>query len=302
MEEKKQIEDAKNNCTWILCDLHQFFNLKQTTPNIYDIRLDEHYKKSHVNMARNIAEPLQLKQFTDVLCYPVVIYGNKENTTKQIINHLYKISRLTALDDTLPFYVFDGEYKDIYNKYPFLCGISILSYPNMILKDELFIGNASMSENKRIITDLGINYIVNVTETDYDLEDDIKQNIQYLKLSIDDLPIESDRMGKYFEIANKFMDNALLNNNKNKKNKILVHCEAGRSRSATIIIAYLMKSRKYSLCNAYIHVKKCRPRIKPNNGFLNKLIEYEQIIFGQSTKKELSEAMNSDEITLFFDC
>ena len=52
---------------------------------------------------------------------------------------------------------------------------------------------------------------------------------------------------------------------------MLVHCYAGVSRSATIIIAYLMKIMKWDLNTAFDFVKHKRVVAKPNDGFMNQL-------------------------------
>lgn len=49
---------------------------------------------------------------------------------------------------------------------------------------------------------------------------------------------------KYFEETNKFIQNFI--NGPKKKAGVLVHCRMGKSRSATIICAYLMKNYKMS--------------------------------------------------------
>jgi hypothetical protein len=56
---------------------------------------------------------------------------------------------------------------------------------------------------------------------------------------------------------------------------VLVHCIAGVSRSATTVIAYLMKQHKKSLLEAAYHVKKIRRVIYPNIGFFRVLRELE---------------------------
>ncbi len=62
--------------------------------------------------------------------------------------------------------------------------------------------------------------------------------------------------------------------------KVLVHCRAGQSRSATLVIAHLMMFRKWSLLKTYCHVKECRPVIKPNPGFFEHLRALEREING----------------------
>lgn len=49
--------------------------------------------------------------------------------------------------------------------------------------------------------------------------------------------------------------------------KVFVHCYAGVSRSATIVIAYLMKEHNLSYNAAIKFVKSKRPFINPNDGF-----------------------------------
>jgi len=57
-------------------------------------------------------------------------------------------------------------------------------------------------------------------------------------------------------------------------NTVAVHCFAGVSRSATIVIAYLMKYENYSFEKAIEHVFEARPVICPNIGFLKLLKEF----------------------------
>ena len=51
---------------------------------------------------------------------------------------------------------------------------------------------------------------------------------------------------------------------------VLVHCAAGISRSASVVIAYLM-SHGMSLEQAYGYVKSRRPIVQPNPGFMQQL-------------------------------
>ncbi|KAF6745438.1 dual specificity protein phosphatase 12 [Ephemerocybe angulata] len=52
---------------------------------------------------------------------------------------------------------------------------------------------------------------------------------------------------------------------------VLVHCQAGISRSATIVAAYLMKTRNLNPQAALKMVRDTRPIISPNSGFLEQL-------------------------------
>lgn len=58
--------------------------------------------------------------------------------------------------------------------------------------------------------------------------------------------------------------------------KVLVHCHAGRSRSVTIILAYLMKYYGHTLDSALEYVKQRKPDINPNLSFVGQLLSYEE--------------------------
>ncbi|XP_078121132.1 dual specificity phosphatase 28 [Sander vitreus] len=62
----------------------------------------------------------------------------------------------------------------------------------------------------------------------------------------------------------------------NSGGRSVVYCKNGRSRSATICIAYLMKHRRLTLTEALQKVKTARHEIDPNPGFLSQLQRYEQ--------------------------
>ncbi|OAD71250.1 hypothetical protein PHYBLDRAFT_93332, partial [Phycomyces blakesleeanus NRRL 1555(-)] len=57
---------------------------------------------------------------------------------------------------------------------------------------------------------------------------------------------------------------------------VLVHCQCGVARSATIIIAYVMKMMNLSMDKAYTHVKSRAPAISPNMHLIYQLQKYER--------------------------
>jgi dual specificity phosphatase 12 len=52
---------------------------------------------------------------------------------------------------------------------------------------------------------------------------------------------------------------------------VLVYCEAGKSRSASVVIYYFMKKHRMPFQKAYEFVRSQRPCIEPNLGFIKQL-------------------------------
>ncbi|KAI3927841.1 hypothetical protein MKW98_023442 [Papaver atlanticum] len=82
---------------------------------------------------------------------------------------------------------------------------------------------------------------------------------------------EGTDLTRHFAECFDFIDEA-----KTKGGGVLVHCFAGKSRSVTIIVAYLMQKRRLSLSQAVEHVKNRRPKASPNPGFIRQLQNFEK--------------------------
>lgn len=63
-------------------------------------------------------------------------------------------------------------------------------------------------------------------------------------------------------------------------NNVVVNCAAGRSRSTTIVIAYLMTARRMTLQDSLLLVRSRRPIACPNLGFMLQLMKMELGLFG----------------------
>jgi atypical dual specificity phosphatase len=64
---------------------------------------------------------------------------------------------------------------------------------------------------------------------------------------------------------------------------VLVHCVAGVSRSASVVVAYLVARQGLALADAVARVKAARPVAHPNIGFWKALIEIEREARGEGT-------------------
>ncbi|XP_071450525.1 dual specificity protein phosphatase 3-like [Hetaerina americana] len=84
-------------------------------------------------------------------------------------------------------------------------------------------------------------------------------------------------LSQYFAEAANFIEIALQN-----KGKVLVHCYQGISRSATLVIAYLMLKCGMTAQEAIKTVRSKR-EIIPNNSFLRQLCDLNQRLAAQRT-------------------
>ena len=57
---------------------------------------------------------------------------------------------------------------------------------------------------------------------------------------------------------------------------ILVHCQMGISRSTSCVIAYMIKYMGFTTMSALEFIRKKRPQVMPNIGFLQQLTNYEK--------------------------
>lgn len=77
---------------------------------------------------------------------------------------------------------------------------------------------------------------------------------------------------QYFPETYEFIKDALAS-----KGRVLVHCQAGVSRSPTIVAAYMMREKQLSAQQALDIIKLRRAIIEPNRGFLEQLNLYHEL-------------------------
>eukprot|EP01133_Synstelium_polycarpum_P003690 gene3690-4251_t len=123
-------------------------------------------------------------------------------------------------------------------------------------------------------------------------KEDIKLNIEYLRIPIADsskAPIDN-----YFDEACQFIKST-LKQEKDDGCGVLVHCKQGRSRSPSIIIAYLMKVEGWTLEKAWNHITKLSSKsLTVNEGFKLKLMHLEKAVHKTNSLDFYSAASRTD--------
>lgn len=137
------------------------------------------------------------------------------------------------------------------------------------IEKNLFLGNMEAATDVILLGSNAITHIVSVDSVPLPRKiSSMLPRIMFLHLQISDLPDE-DLLSRLVE-AIDFIDSAT-----NNGGSVLVHCFRGRSRSATVVIAYLMHKHHYKLEKAFFKVKSKREIINPHLGFLAQLKLFE---------------------------
>ncbi|TKS73221.1 Dual specificity protein phosphatase 8 [Collichthys lucidus] len=118
-----------------------------------------------------------------------------------------------------------------------------------------------------VLLGIGITYVLNASNTCP--KPDFISESHFMRIPVNDNYCE--KLLPWLDKTNEFIDKAKVSNC-----RVIVHCLAGISRSATIAIAYIMKTMGLSSDDAYRFVKDRRPSISPNFNFLGQLLEFEK--------------------------
>uniref|UniRef100_A0A2D4GVD1 Tyrosine-protein phosphatase domain-containing protein n=1 Tax=Micrurus corallinus TaxID=54390 RepID=A0A2D4GVD1_MICCO len=149
----------------------------------------------------------------------------------------------------------------------------------------LFLGPYSSAMKSKLPTlqKHGITHVICIRqniEANF-IKPNFQQLFRYLVLDIADNPIEN--IIRFFPMTKEFIDGSLQTGG-----KVLVHGNAGISRSAALVIAYIMETFGVKYRDAFTYVQERRFCINPNAGFVHQLQEYEAIYLAKLTIQMMS--------------
>ena len=133
------------------------------------------------------------------------------------------------------------------------------------ITENIYLGNLYDAQNIPNLLKIGIQKVLSLI-TDSQLLFYPKE-IEHKLIKISDFPREN--IIQYFGECLLFIED---------NRKILVHCVAGASRSATIVIAYLMWKNQLDYKESAKFVEQMRPCINPNYGFVRQLQIFEKLL------------------------
>lgn len=123
---------------------------------------------------------------------------------------------------------------------------------------------------------LGITALLNVSS---DCPNHFEGHYQYKCIPVEDN--HKADISSWFMEAIEYIDAV-----KDCRGRVLVHCQAGISRSATICLAYLMMKKRVRLEEAFEFVKQRRSIISPNFSFMGQLLQFESQVLTTSCAAE----------------
>ncbi|NWH55288.1 DS13B phosphatase, partial [Fregata magnificens] len=134
----------------------------------------------------------------------------------------------------------------------------------------LYVGDLYVARDKAQLSRMGISHVVNAAAGRFHIDTGPKF---YKDLPVDYYGVEAEDnpnfdLSIYFYPVARYIRAAL----NSPRGKVLVHCAMGISRSATLVLAFLMICEDMSLADAIQTVRSHRG-ICPNSGFLKQLRE-----------------------------
>ena len=127
-----------------------------------------------------------------------------------------------------------------------------------------FLGSQDVAADFDVLKANNITHILNIASV---VENKYPDDFRYLRREMLDVPDTDIR--SHFPVCFQFIDEG------RSSGCVFVHCNAGVSRAASMVIGYVMKSEGMEFQKAFDHVKSIRSCIRPNDGFMHQLKHYE---------------------------
>ncbi|XP_055861615.1 serine/threonine/tyrosine-interacting-like protein 1 isoform X1 [Biomphalaria glabrata] len=253
---------------------------------LIDARNKNEYNESHIMTAKkapkNEDNKFMIPYDAELECkIHVVVYDSNTSALTVSTPALDCANLLWKTGSRNPVMILKGGYEEFSALYPFLRTQKIIftpreldaieSYPIEVLQGLLYVGNWRHGNTPHIQKHLKIKGHINCcveAETFFS-----EPGTHLLHIQVDD-NMEAD-LFSHFKSACEFIDTHF-----EEEFAVLVFGLLGIGRCVTVIIAILIHHFKWTLQEAYSHMKKCNEAIKPNQSFMEQLSQWEEEIHG----------------------
>ena len=136
-----------------------------------------------------------------------------------------------------------------------------------LIVDHLYLSNVKTSKCHKFFKNQQISHVLIAAKN-------LKrhfEDINYKKLLLHDNPKQD--IAKHFVESIEFIHEAI-----SSQKNILVHCLGGKSRSVTLVVAYVMLIKRLSFKKAFEYVKSQHHPANPNPGFIQQLKLFEDCV------------------------
>lgn len=162
--------------------------------------------------------------------------------------------------------------------------IDLGASPYSKIDDRLYLGARPKPDRTEELKELGVTHVVScLEETERSKVEFLERDFHHLFLGVRDGMQEkiSEVFPQFFDFADRVSTNS-------EKSKLFVHCEVGVSRSATLVIAHLMRTQSLSFYEAVCRVRAKRVQVLPNIGFASQLQGLEHNLRASSFHRDTS--------------
>ena len=128
--------------------------------------------------------------------------------------------------------------------------------------DNIYLGDVLAADNETYLKSFNISVVINCAYEHISDYEDLKA---YELNLTDHFP---QQLFPTFEMAYEVIKHY------NENSKIFVHCMSGMSRSASLVIFYIMKEKKWDYDTSFEYVQKIRSCVNPNSYFVEQLKDY----------------------------
>lgn len=286
---KKRRAQHANDGFWEIsgaCRPADIFNLPITEDVfLVDTRSSQDFSKSSLLGARSLARPAaaaatagrELIEYVDAwvsaavsasppeYCVRAGVLGDPEIDAEENKDVLLAVERAIEHNPVLGnsvrrIYSLPAGHASVLADYPFLSSVALdrLTFYPCHVQPFLFIGSSMVASSKKAVEDLQIEAVLNTALELPNYHEGTA--ISYMKVPFEDDPDQGLADG--LADALPFMARHIT-----ADRRILVHCHQGLSRSAAVVVAYLMASRGCGYFRAIDVLRRARPSVQPNLGF-----------------------------------
>ena len=150
--------------------------------------------------------------------------------------------------------------------------------------DNIYLGDFRTADNIDMLRQYNITHIINCA---FNLPNRFPEQITYKRLDLRDEPDQPilERLEEAYQFIKE-----------NKDKNIFVHCVFGKSRSASVVIFYVMKEKKMNFQEAKNFVKNIRNIVEPNSGFESELNRYYEEHIKNEVEKNNNDGKEENNI------